>query len=132
MINRTSAGAALALTGFLSLGGCASTNPPAQAKINQAPPVETAAVVQAPAAPETKPEVSRGMLKRIQAALKGDGLYKGHIDGRWGPLTQGAVRDYQQSHNLADKGEIDSATLASLNIASVSDTPAVPAPSKTN
>jgi peptidoglycan hydrolase-like protein with peptidoglycan-binding domain len=125
MIDRNSARAALVLTGFIALAGCSFGDHHAEARNSYPAPVQTASSAQAPVATES-PEVSPGMLKRVQTALQGEGLYTGSIDGRWGPKTQGALRGYQQSHGLSENGELDSATLASLRIASASGTPAAP------
>jgi len=121
MIDRHSR-AALALTGFIALAGCAAGGPPTDARNQAVAPVDAAAPVQAPVA-ATTPEISPRLMKRVQTALRGDGLYTGRIDGIWGPKTQGAVRGYQQAHSLSGDGAIDSATLASLKIASASATP---------
>jgi peptidoglycan hydrolase-like protein with peptidoglycan-binding domain len=73
------------------------------------------------------PEVSPGLIKRVQTSLKAQGIYKGRIDGVWGPQTQSAIHGYQQSHNLTDSRELDSQTLASLKTASASGAQPMPA-----
>jgi peptidoglycan hydrolase-like protein with peptidoglycan-binding domain len=123
MINKSSASATLALTGFIALAGCSMGGHGGEAQNKAVAPAETTMAAQAPVAAE-RPEVSPGLLKRVQTALRDNRLYAGRIDGVWGPKTQGAIRGYQQSHSLSDTGEIDSATLASLKIASASGTPA--------
>src|SRR5215472_18652823 len=45
-------------------------------------------------------------------------MYKGQVDGVWGPQTKSAVRQYQQRHNLTATGQLDSQTLAALNVGS--------------
>jgi peptidoglycan hydrolase-like protein with peptidoglycan-binding domain len=67
-----------------------------------------------PRAAAAQPEVSPGMVMHVQTALQQQGMYKGNIDGIWGPETQGAVRGYQQAHGLTPSGELNSPTLAML------------------
>ncbi len=125
MINKHSTSAALALTGFIALAGCSHDGNSGEAQNRGVAPSGTAMSAPAPIAAEA-PEVSPRMLKRVQTALRGEGLYAGRVDGVWGPQTQGAIRGYQQSHNLTANGEIDSATLASLRIASADSAPMAP------
>jgi N-acetylmuramoyl-L-alanine amidase len=61
-------------------------------------------------------ELSPGMVRQVQTALQQQGLYNGAIDGIWGPQTQGAVQSFQQSHALRASGQLNSATLAALNL----------------
>jgi peptidoglycan hydrolase-like protein with peptidoglycan-binding domain len=61
-----------------------------------------------------EPEVSPGMVRHVQTALQEQGMYKGNIDGMWGPETRGALRSYQQAHGLTANGELTSPTLAAL------------------
>jgi hypothetical protein len=62
------------------------------------------------------PELTPDMTQQVQERLQQQGLYRGHIDGVWGPATEAAVRTYQQQHNLNATGKLDANTLASLNI----------------
>jgi peptidoglycan hydrolase-like protein with peptidoglycan-binding domain len=64
------------------------------------------------------------MVRQVQTTLHQQGTYAGNIDGIWGPETQGAVRSYQQSHGLMVNGQLDSPTLASLNLPGDSTAPA--------
>ena len=56
-------------------------------------------------------EISPDMIRKVQQNLKQAGLYKGRVDGVWGPQTGAAVRDYQQQHNINATGELDQPTL---------------------
>lgn len=56
------------------------------------------------------------MIQQVQARLRQSDNYNGRIDGVWGPATEGAVRSYQQQHNMNPPGQLDSNTLASLNL----------------
>jgi peptidoglycan hydrolase-like protein with peptidoglycan-binding domain len=60
--------------------------------------------------------VSPAMIRSVQTTLKQNGDYRGGVDGIWGPMTESGVRTWQQAHNLNANGEIDSATLQSMNI----------------
>jgi hypothetical protein len=62
------------------------------------------------------PELTPDMTQQVQAKLQQDGLYRGPIDGVWGPGTEAGLRTYQQQHNLSATGKLDANTLASLNI----------------
>ncbi len=59
--------------------------------------------------------VSVDRVKAAQQALKGQGLYKGPIDGVVGPMTRDAVTRYQRDHNLAQTAMLDDQTLRSLD-----------------
>lgn len=67
------------------------------------------------AMPQT-PELTPDLTRQVQERLQQDGLYRGGVDGVWGPGTEAAMRSYQQQHNLSPTGKIDADTLASLNL----------------
>lgn len=50
----------------------------------------------------------------VQLALKNAGFYDGEIDGKLGPLTKGAVREFQRAHGLQVDGIIGFDTWAQL------------------
>ena len=60
--------------------------------------------------------LSTNMVQRIQTRLQQQGLYRGKVDGVWGPETRTAVRDFQQAHGLRPTGLIDSQTMADLQL----------------
>ena len=62
------------------------------------------------------PALSQDMIQQVQVRLQQAGTYNGRIDGLWGPATETAVRSYQQQHNLNATGQLDSNTLAALNL----------------
>jgi peptidoglycan hydrolase-like protein with peptidoglycan-binding domain len=68
------------------------------------------------------PAVSPAMVQQVQTRLQQAGTYSGRIDGLWGPETEAAVRSYQQQHNLNATGQLDSDTLASLNLGGTNQT----------
>ena len=53
----------------------------------------------------------------VQSALQQQGYYRGEVDGLIGPLTRGAIADYQRDHGLYTTSTIDQPTLQSLGIA---------------
>jgi peptidoglycan hydrolase-like protein with peptidoglycan-binding domain len=70
----------------------------------------------APVVYSSSPGLSPNMISQVQTTLQQQGLYKGTIDGVWGPQTQSAVQSFQQSHALRPTGELNSPTLAALNL----------------
>jgi hypothetical protein len=56
------------------------------------------------------------VIANVQAALQQQGYYHGGVDGLIGPLTRGAIADYQRDHGLYTTSTIDQPTLQSLGI----------------
>ena len=52
--------------------------------------------------------------KEIQQALKHAGFYQGAIDGKLGPQTREAIREFQRVHGLKDDGIVGKQTWAKL------------------
>lgn len=52
--------------------------------------------------------------KEVQRALQSAGFYDGPIDGKLGPKSQQAIRDFQAGHDLADDGVVGQKTWAKL------------------
>jgi peptidoglycan hydrolase-like protein with peptidoglycan-binding domain len=110
----------VAIGALVGLAGCsggathqAAAMPPA------APPPAPAAAPAPPPPPPMTPyeaEHAHGTVRAVQTALQQQGLYRGKVDGEWGPLTKRAVRRYQRQNNLPTTGTLDQATLASMNI----------------
>ncbi len=125
MIETGLAPAALALVGLVAVAGCSSAD--------HRPMAQSVAPMTAAPAPvaAASPEVSPGLIKRVQTSLKQQGFYKGSVDGKWGPQTQSGLHAYQQSHNLTATGQLDQPTLASLNGTPVSSTQTPPAATAT-
>jgi hypothetical protein len=57
------------------------------------------------------------VIANVQAALQQQGYYRGEVDGLIGPLTRGAIADYQRDHGLYTTSTIDQPTLQSLGMA---------------
>ena len=58
----------------------------------------------------------------MQQALKDKGHDPGDVDGKMGPKTQGALRDYQQKEGLKATGRLDAETAAKLGVQAKADT----------
>lgn len=56
------------------------------------------------------------VIANVQANLQQQGYYHGEVDGLIGPLTRGAIADYQRDHGLYTTSTIDQPTLQSLGI----------------
>jgi len=57
-------------------------------------------------------------VKAVQQALKDQGIDPGEVDGRMGPKTQSALREYQKKEGLKESGRLDAETMAKLGVAS--------------
>jgi len=57
-----------------------------------------------------------GQVKAVQQALKDKGHDPGPIDGRMGPKTQAALKDFQKAQGLKETGRLDTETIAKLEI----------------
>ncbi|MFB3920025.1 MAG: peptidoglycan-binding protein [Candidatus Velamenicoccus archaeovorus] len=55
--------------------------------------------------------------KGIQTALKDLGFYQGEIDGKIGPKTKAAIREFQQKNGLVTDGKVGPKTWAALKAA---------------
>jgi peptidoglycan hydrolase-like protein with peptidoglycan-binding domain len=61
-------------------------------------------------------------VKAVQQALKDKGMDPGEVDGKMGPKTQSALREYQKKEGLKESGRLDTETMAKLGVAKTSDT----------
>ena len=86
-------------------------------------PAETVASETIP--PTAAPEIAKtaaglaapakeGRDKEIQIALKNAGFYAGPIDGKIGPKTKEAIREFQKARGLKADGKIGTKTWAEL------------------
>lgn len=60
-------------------------------------------------------------VKAVQQALKDKGMDPGEVDGKMGPKTQSALRDYQKKEGLKESSRLDTETMAKLGVATPSD-----------
>ena len=56
------------------------------------------------------------VIANVQSALQQQGYYRGEVDGLIGPLTRGAIADYQRDHGLYTTSTIDQPTLQALGM----------------
>jgi Putative peptidoglycan binding domain len=56
------------------------------------------------------------VIANVQSALQQQGYYRGEVDGLIGPITRGAIADYQRDHGLYTTSTIDQPTLQSLGM----------------
>ena len=52
--------------------------------------------------------------REIQQALKNAGFYQGNVDGKMGPMTRDAVKEFQRIHGLNDDGVVGKQTWTKL------------------
>ena len=66
--------------------------------------------------PISPQDLSRSEIRQVQQALQKDGFDSGRVDGRWGPETQSAVKQFQQSKQMQPTGKLDEKTVADLGL----------------
>lgn len=66
--------------------------------------------------PAPSSQIRSADLQKAQLFLQQQGRYDGQVDGIDGPATQAAMRLYQQSQNLPQSGQLDSATAAAMHL----------------
>jgi peptidoglycan hydrolase-like protein with peptidoglycan-binding domain len=59
--------------------------------------------------------MSQSQVKDLQSKLKQQGYYEGQVDGRIGPNTQQAIRQFQEDKGINATGTADPQTMAALN-----------------
>ena len=62
-----------------------------------------------------KKKVARYSARTVQRALREDG-YRIAVDGKIGPQTRAALRDFQSAHGLEPTGRVNKATLTKLGL----------------
>lgn len=63
---------------------------------------------------EEEVETKEKRIKKIQTALQNAGFYRGKIDGKFGPRTRGAVREFQRAKGLKVDGIVGPKTWEEL------------------
>ena len=80
--------------------------------------LSAAAVPGTSSASTTAPASAKSTLKpstrEIQQALKNAGFYQGAVDGKTGPMTKSAVKEFQRIHGLKADGVVGKQTWAKL------------------
>jgi peptidoglycan hydrolase-like protein with peptidoglycan-binding domain len=103
----------------------APPEPPAKAaqpKVPSAPPspVSTTATVPAP----TPARVNAAVVMDIQRELTRRGFYDGAVDGKYGPRTDAAIREFEQEAGLRPSTEPNEALLRAIKASHVKPRPA--------
>jgi peptidoglycan hydrolase-like protein with peptidoglycan-binding domain len=65
----------------------------------------------------TYPPMHGALVRKLQRALKAEGVDPGAIDGVFGPHTEAAVRAFQLQSGLIADGEAGRTTLSKLKLA---------------
>ncbi|MEJ0016323.1 MAG: peptidoglycan-binding domain-containing protein [Acetobacteraceae bacterium] len=113
----------LALAGVVALPACSMFGGDDSSRTSRTTSAGPSYAAAAPApVPAVAPPLTPEMIRSVQQTLQQNGLYRGHVDGVWGPRTQSAVRGYQQQHNLTASGQLDQATLSAMNLGTSPDT----------
>ena len=59
---------------------------------------------------------SADMVKQVQQSLKDKGIDAGPVDGKFGPLTQKGVKQFQEQQKFQATGQLDQQTLSALGV----------------
>jgi peptidoglycan hydrolase-like protein with peptidoglycan-binding domain len=115
-----------------ALAGTSASLPSARPQ-GAAPKVEQAKAVPAPTTAATPAAAARpntAVIADIQRELARRGFYDGVVDGRYGPRTDAAIRDFEQTAGLRPSTAPDEALLRSIQRSLVRSRPTVrpPAP----
>jgi peptidoglycan hydrolase-like protein with peptidoglycan-binding domain len=87
---------------------------PQKAELAKAAPATPVAAAPAPAATTTSARPSAAIVTDIQRELTRRGFYDGMVDGRYGPRTDAAIRDFEQAAGLKPSTEPNEALLRSI------------------
>jgi hypothetical protein len=60
--------------------------------------------------------LSRKEIRQVQQALNKNGEKVGPTDGRWGPKTEDALKQFEQAKNIPANGQLDRQAVASLGL----------------
>lgn len=67
-------------------------------------------------ASSSKEKASADEWRQAQQKLKEDGDYQGQVDGKYGPKTAEAIKDFQKTNNLPQSGHLDQQTASKLGV----------------
>lgn len=60
--------------------------------------------------------LNSSQIEQIQQSLDNKGFKSGQADGKWGPQTMSALKNFQKSHNMSSTGNLDGQTIAALGL----------------
>ncbi len=63
-----------------------------------------------------KNKLSQTKVREVQEALESRGYTVGEIDGRWGPKTSGALKDFQSNQGIESTGRMNTETFNALGV----------------
>ena len=86
------------------------------AEEKQAPPAKAEKMGEMDKKPETGKMTGRTDYREVQEALKAKGNDPGPIDGRMGPKTRAALKEFQQASGLKATGQLDNQTAEKLGV----------------
>jgi peptidoglycan hydrolase-like protein with peptidoglycan-binding domain len=61
-------------------------------------------------------QADNATITQLQQALNDKGYNVGTVDGQLGPKTKSALKKFQQAQGLSQSGQVDSQTVAALNL----------------
>jgi peptidoglycan DL-endopeptidase CwlO len=98
--------------GLIALAGTGLVAMPAMAASSVPPPYTATAT---PSHPMTKHVRANkaAHVEKVQQSLNSNGAAL-TVDGKWGPKTTAAVKDFQKAHGLKPTGRLDKSTRAQL------------------
>src|SRR5687768_12346196 len=105
----------LAAVAMLSLGGVALANDPSTYETGTSTEVEEQSGVDSEQSFDAKNLKGQQAMK-LQEKLKEQGFYHGQIDGKIGPLTQEALRKFQEEKGFSASGKLDEQTASALGL----------------
>lgn len=106
---------ALATLGIAGCGSNEENPPPAAAAAPPPAPAPAPAPTPAPPPPAMPANLTPAQQRvaKLQMALNSNGAQL-NVDGKMGPSTVAALKDYQKGHNLKVTGKADAATMKAL------------------
>lgn len=96
--------------------GQADAGPGAQQSASAAQSGQQQSAMQSQQKQQVPMRASQDAIRAIQTALKDKGAFEGEADGRWGPETQAALREFQQQQGLDASGNLNFSTIAALDL----------------
>jgi peptidoglycan hydrolase-like protein with peptidoglycan-binding domain len=112
--------AIVALSALVALPGCSMFGGGHEEAAATAAPPPAPAPAPAPTPPPTgNPEqnqMDHALVRQVQRELRTNRMYRGQLDGIWGPRTKQGVTDFQRKNNLPTTGELDDQTLQAMNL----------------
>lgn len=110
--------AALGVAGGGAAAGQRASAAPSSPSRDYVPTSRRQGASAAPARAAQSRQLAQAQVRDVQQTLSDRGYDPGKVDGRWGPHTTAALRNFQHDQNLRASGRPDSQTLAALGVES--------------